>query len=119
MRKLAMFAVALFAFLGTATAYGQAWQMPPGTFQHIIIIIQENRTPDNLFGGRPSHYEFPYGNPHKLFTCLNNGQNPTPFETGIDIDNGGPSNILYPPLFTVHVLDGRRQLFTRRRRPFA
>jgi phospholipase C len=24
------------------------------TFQHIIVVVQENRTPDNLFGGNPT-----------------------------------------------------------------
>ena len=26
----------------------------PPHFEHIIIVIQENRTPDNLFGGNPT-----------------------------------------------------------------
>jgi phospholipase C len=29
-------------------------QSLPGQFQHVIIVIQENRTPDNLFAGIPS-----------------------------------------------------------------
>jgi phospholipase C len=33
---------ACFAFLGTASAN-------PANFQHIVVIVQENRTPDNLF----------------------------------------------------------------------
>jgi phospholipase C len=36
----------LFVLLGAALAHAQ---LP--TFQHIILVIQENRTPDNLFGG--------------------------------------------------------------------
>ncbi len=27
---------------------------PPAPFRHIIIIVQENRTPDNLFGSNPT-----------------------------------------------------------------
>jgi phospholipase C len=27
-----------------------AAQISQGTFKHIIIVVQENRTPDNLFG---------------------------------------------------------------------
>jgi phospholipase C len=95
MRKLAMLAVVLFALLGTSVAYGQNY-VPTVTFSHIIIIIQENRTPDNLFGSGPSQYAFPYGEPRKLLACLTSkGKNPTPFELGIDIDNGGPDN--FPP----------------------
>jgi hypothetical protein len=36
----------LSVVFAAACAYAQA---PP--FQHIIVIVQENRTPDNLFGG--------------------------------------------------------------------
>ncbi len=43
-------------------------------FQHIIIVVQENRTPDNLFGGNPSTR--PCGTEN-------------PFETGVDIESGG------------------------------
>ena len=49
-------------------------------FQHIVLVIQENRTPDNLFGSAPStaHCGTEY-----------------PFETGVDIQDGGPD--YYPP----------------------
>jgi hypothetical protein len=45
-----------------------------GPFKHIIIIVQENRTPDNLFGSNPS---------------IGNCGQEHPFETGVDIVDGG------------------------------
>jgi len=45
-------------------------------FQHIVIIVQENRTPDNLFGSGP------VGS-----MC----GHPDPFEPGVDIQDGGPA----------------------------
>jgi phospholipase C len=47
--KSAVKTVVLFALLGAVLAHAQ---LP--TFQHIILVIQENRTPDNLFGGNPT-----------------------------------------------------------------
>jgi len=63
--------ILLLPFILAATfAYAQT--LPH--FQHIIIIVQENRTPDNLFGSNPSRggcsVEFP-------------------FEPGVDIEDGG------------------------------
>ena len=40
--------------LSVAAAFAHAQTIPPNAFSHIIIIIQENRTPDNLFGSGPS-----------------------------------------------------------------
>jgi phospholipase C len=52
---------------------------PPPHFSHIVIIVQENRTPDTLFGGAPV-----LANP----TCGGfNG-----FKANIDLANGGPNN---------------------------
>ena len=47
-----LFSRALLAVLSTAclATFAAAQTIPPGTFKHIIIVIQENRTPDNLFG---------------------------------------------------------------------
>jgi len=39
----------LLVFLITTLAYPA-----PPTFKHIIIVVQENRTPDNLFGSNPT-----------------------------------------------------------------
>ncbi len=51
----------LLASLSATLAYSQT------TFQHIIVVVQENRTPDNLFQGLcaspygtcPSPYNIP------------------------------------------------------------
>jgi phospholipase C len=80
MRKLAILAPVLLTLMGTSVAYGQNFPSLP-TFKHIIIIIQENRTPDNLFG---------QGAPGYIATCGSEGNEG--FEPGVDIDNGGPSN---------------------------
>ena len=55
--------IGLLALLGAVLAHAQ---LP--TFQHVILVIQENRTPDNLFGGIPG----------------SNGR--PPFEPGVDIE---------------------------------
>jgi hypothetical protein len=44
--KFAIKTLLLLATLGATLAYAQG---PQGTIQHVIIVIQENRTPDNLF----------------------------------------------------------------------
>jgi phospholipase C len=54
-------------------------QITPGTFKHIIIVVQENRTPDNLFGSSPGIQS----------VC---GQENNPAISGADIDNGGYNN---------------------------
>ena len=50
--KFAAKSLLLLTALTTTFAYSQT--IPAGTFKHIIIVVQENRTPDNLFGGNPS-----------------------------------------------------------------
>jgi len=69
--------IALFPILFLATlAVAQTQQ---GPFKHIIIIVQENRTPDNLFGSHPAGTK-----------CI---PQPDPFEPGVDIVDGGNANI--------------------------
>jgi hypothetical protein len=52
---------------------------PPPHFSHIVIIVQENRTPDTLFGDGPAA---------EAQNCAGfNGFGPT-----IDLQNGGPNN---------------------------
>jgi len=60
----------IVAAMGTVAAVAQN----PIPFQHVVLIIQENRTPDNLFGAGP---------PHPVCGV------PDGFESGVDIDNGG------------------------------
>ncbi|HEV8048379.1 MAG TPA: alkaline phosphatase family protein [Terriglobales bacterium] len=59
-------------FLIALAATAPAQTIQPGTFKHIIIVVQENRTPDNLFGS--SGYPCPME---------------VPFEPGVDIVDGG------------------------------
>jgi len=69
--KFATSSLLLVFALGATIAYAQ--NLPH--FDHIIIIVQENRSPDNLFGAGPMHGS----------TCGVGD----PFEPGVDIDNGG------------------------------
>lgn len=48
-----LFAKGLFLLvgLGSGIAYAQAVPANPTSFQHVVVIVQENRTPDNLFQG--------------------------------------------------------------------
>ena len=71
----------ILAALVNAPAHAQN----PIPFQHIVLIIQENRTPDNLFGAGP---------PHPVCGI------PDPFEPGVDIQNGGPNALYDPPQVT-------------------
>lgn len=70
-----VFPRALLAVLSAAclATVATAQTIPAETFKHIIIVVQENRTPDNLFGARAT------GGPCSLTS---------PF-TGADINNGG------------------------------
>jgi phospholipase C len=52
--------VCLFCSVGTSLLHGCATGVgpgplpPPGKIQHVVMIVQENRTPDNLFHGLPN-----------------------------------------------------------------
>jgi phospholipase C len=74
--RLTLNAVVLFAFFGTIVTQAQTYQAPPH-FSHIVIIFQENRTPDDLFGA-PNASVGGCGQQNK-------------FELGVDIQNGGPN----------------------------
>ena len=71
----------LLALLFFGAALAPAQTIPAGTFKHIIIIVQENRTPDNLFGSGPS-------------SGLCGSEDP--FEPGVDIENGGYGYVYVP-----------------------
>jgi phospholipase C len=71
MRSLSNLLLSLL-FFGVALASAQT--IPAGTFKHIIIVVQENRTPDNLFGAAPAQAKCGVEDP---------------FELGVDIENGG------------------------------
>lgn len=67
-----MFLISLTATL----AYTQT--IPAGAFKHIIIVVMENRTPDNLFGIASKPGKCGVENP---------------FQPGVDIYNGGSNNM--------------------------
>ena len=69
------FAAGYFANLCIA----QAPIAAPPHFAHVVIIIQENRTPDDLFGGAPI-------SPSPVCGAFNG------FTKYIDLANGGPNN---------------------------
>jgi phospholipase C len=48
-----LFAKGLFllVWLGSSIAHAQTQPANPTSFQHVVVIFQENRTPDNLFQG--------------------------------------------------------------------
>src|SRR5580698_916440 len=73
--KFATSSLLLVFALGATIAYAQ--NLPH--FDHIIIIVQENRSPDNLFGAGPMHGS----------TCGVGD----PFEPGVDIDNGAMATL--------------------------
>lgn len=70
--------------MASTAAYSQT--LP--TFDHIVIIVQENRTPDNLFGSAP-------------FSTKCSGQDD--FEPGVDIQDWGYIGTT-PTCFTAHPL---------------
>jgi hypothetical protein len=50
--RLSVKAMFLFASIGAITAYAQTVYNTP--IQHVIVVVQENRTPDNIFGSNPT-----------------------------------------------------------------
>src|SRR5579863_7855976 len=71
----------LLCLIALAAACAHAQTIQQGTFKHIIFVIQENRTPDNLFGSGPSSSQ-----------CGTED----PFEIGVDIENGGYGYVPHP-----------------------
>jgi phospholipase C len=74
MKLVAKALLLLVALVASAITYPQT--IPAQSFKHIIIIVQGNRTPDNMFGSGPSS------------TGTGCGVE-DPFEPGVDIENGG------------------------------
>jgi phospholipase C len=73
-RTVAVLTTAMMVWAATARA---------GTiFKHIIVVVQENRTPDNLFGSKPT------------------------FEPGVDIATSGPTSTGSTVTLTPVALDG-------------
>jgi phospholipase C len=44
-------AQSLFVLISLGTVLARAQIQYPNPFQHVVVIVQENRTPDNLFQG--------------------------------------------------------------------
>ena len=91
MAKNTPLVVTLFT-LFTALAANAQWAtgptyVAPPHFSHIVFIIQENRTPDTLFGGNP--FIGAAGCPAW------NG-----FAPGVDLANGGPNKFVSPTTCT-------------------
>lgn len=84
MKVAALVCLILLALTALASMPALAQTVPH--FQHIVLIIQENRTPDNLFGAGSSHP-----------ICGHEDA----FETGVDIQDGGyPEGGLTPLCLT-------------------
>ena len=72
--KISLTVCPMLLLLSSTTSYVHGQTLP--TFQHIVIVFQENRTPDNLFGaGAIGH--------------ISGCGVEDPFEPGVDIQNGG------------------------------
>jgi phospholipase C len=82
-------------------AYAQFHPQVPH-FDHIVIIIQENRTPDTLFGDGPA------ADPQPPATAICAGQNG--WASNIDLQNGGPNNYTSGPGITHMGCSGLTQL---------
>jgi len=58
-RHYAAVSAALFVvFIANLQLAHSQTYTPPPHFSHIVIVIQENRTPDDLFGGAPVGAKF-------------------------------------------------------------
>src|SRR5271167_3020353 len=49
MKMKMTFSVLVLSWLGTTVAHAQFRY--PNPFKHVVVVVQENRTPDNLFHG--------------------------------------------------------------------
>jgi phospholipase C len=78
MKRFTRALAVLLPLLLPTFAAAQAPPVQPNMFSHIIIVVQENRTPDNLFG-------------YAAATTAAGCSTFTPFMSGLDITNGGPS----------------------------
>jgi len=82
-------------------------QSPPFTFQHVIIIVQENRTPDNLFQGLCTA---PYGSASSCSTTPSGSQ--YDIKTSAWLDKFAPGGTIAPktvPLANTYDLDHSHQ----------
>ena len=81
----------LLAWFGT-TIFSRAQQAPaPANFQHVVVIFQENRTPDNLFYGLCSP---PYGSADSCSPTPNANQ--YDIQTNNWLDKASPNGTIQP-----------------------
>ncbi len=108
--------VVLSAFLVSAATPPQRAAAAPARFQHVIVIVQENRTPDNLFHGLCVP---PFGSASR---CRSMPAVPSPtsiktynIQTANWIDKGAPGGTITPvsvPLANKYDLDHSHKGFT-------
>ncbi len=104
--KLVAHTLPLLSFLGISAAYAQ---IP--SFQHVIVVVQENRTPDNLFFAL---WTPPYG------VAANCSVNPMPGQYNIQTSNWlnrkSPTGVTQPspvPLANKYDLDHSHKGFAK------
>src|ERR1051325_11916936 len=91
-------AAAVVVAIGTVAGVGLAGsgkpQIDPGIhkIQHVVIIMQENRSFDSYFGTYPGASGFPMSNGHPAL-CVpdpKSGQCVAPYHDAHDVNHGGP-----------------------------
>jgi phospholipase C len=100
MRQLSLIAIALFFSLLLAPASADAQLQ----FEHVVIIDQENRTPDNLFGSNPT---FEPGVDIQVYG-LNSKQQTVPFTSVglVDCYDLGHSHLSFQRAYDNGAMDG-------------
>jgi phospholipase C len=103
-RAIAVFTTLVLTAL-LITAGGRSGTTAAGaaapSFKHIVIIVQENRTPDNLFQGLCAP---PYGAPGKYSTTPGPGQ--YDIQTGAWLNKMAPGGTIDPkPVTLAHTVD--------------
>ncbi len=89
-KRIPLTVCSLLLLLSSTTGYVRGQTLP--TFQHIVIVFQENRTPGNLFGS---------GGKGATSACGVED----PFEPGVDIQNGGQAKGIGAICFTARAID--------------
>ncbi|MGA3093461.1 MAG: alkaline phosphatase family protein [Terriglobales bacterium] len=94
-----LFRCILFCTLAVSSCRGQA-----RTFKHVVVILQENRTPDNVFGSNPN---FEPGVDLATSGLTSKGETvpltPIPFQTCFDLNH---SHLAYVTAYNGGKMDG-------------
>src|SRR5260370_32699357 len=106
MRRSAWLALALIACVGCAAQNPSTSSSPtpnsgngPGKIQHVVVIMQENRSFDEYFGLCPGTDGLPRHN-GQFTVCVPdpaNGGCTRPYHDATDRNGGGPHGITNPP----------------------